>query len=106
MSVTKSTWVNVTVAYELDPPQLFGMTHHVDRVVVEYSDDDEPNEPPYVDITIKGWRLTSKMTVDRRQTERENIYLTRQEREEYVTDDLGIDYLADLSALLGAPVEV
>lgn len=107
MIAIKNTAVTATIVYELDPPKLFGATHSVDRVIAEYSaDSTDEDEEPFIDVVIKGWRLTSKMTVDRRQTERENVYLTRTERAEYVTDDLGINYVRDLRDLLRTPFEV
>jgi len=107
MIAIKNTIVTATIVYELDPPKLFGMTHSVDRVIAEYSaDSDDEDEEPYLDLNVKGWRLTSKMTVDKRQTERESISLTRKERAEYVTEDLGINYVRDLRDLLRTPFEV
>jgi len=102
MSATiRSTTIQATVVYDLEKPHLLGATHTIDRVVVEYvSDSGEPDDP-YTDITLKGWRLTSKMTVDRRQKDRENVYLPLKDRVELVRDDLHIDYEADLRELLG-----
>jgi len=93
---------SITARAVYDPGFRFGMTHEIDRVVVEWTTpDEEPDDIWDYVITVLGWRLTSKGVRDKRQQDREYVAIGgRVERDAFVREELGIDYKADIAALL------
>jgi len=105
--MSKATSLNVTaeisLVYTVEPMELddwHGNKYQVDRVRVTYIDPDEKDDPggPFYNIDLHGWRLLPSGKIDKRQKDRDEVYRTDRSKTEFVQEELGIDYEADLAA--------